>query len=93
VSVSGAHLRGANLSGTTLNKTNLREASLAGATFDGAKIACSDFSGTEQALVDLTQTDFFTSVFNPDISSCRSNFSNTRSTLLTSTPRLWVSST
>ncbi len=78
VSVSGAHLRGANLSSTTLNKTILREASLAGATFDGAKIACSDFSGTEQALVDLTQTDFFTSVFNPDISSCRSNFSNTK---------------
>jgi len=78
VSVSGAHLQGANLSGTTLNRTILRGASLTGATFDAAKIACSDFSGTEGALVDLTQTDFFTSEFNPDISSCRSNFSNTK---------------
>jgi uncharacterized protein YjbI with pentapeptide repeats len=78
VSVSGAHLQGSNLSGTTLNRTLLRGASLAGAWFDGAKIACSDFSGTEAELVDLTQTDFFTSEFNPDISSCRSNFSNTK---------------
>jgi uncharacterized protein YjbI with pentapeptide repeats len=78
VSVSGAHLQGSNLSGTTLNRTLLRGASLAGAWFDGAKIACSDFSGTESELVDLTQTDFFTSAFNPDISSCRSNFSNTK---------------
>ena len=79
VSVSGADLRGANLSGATLNRTILREArSLVGTSFDGAAITCSDFSGTEQALVDLTQTDLFTTTFSPDISSCRSNFSNTK---------------
>ena len=79
VSVSGADLRNANLSGATLNKTSLRNArSLAGTSFNGATITCSDFSGSEGQLVDLTQTDLSSATFSTDISTCRSNFSNTK---------------
>ena len=79
MSVSGADLRQANLSGTTLNRTVLHAArSLAGTDFSGASISCSDFSGTDGGVVVLTQTQMFTATFAPDISSCRSNFSNTR---------------
>ena len=79
VSVSGADLRQANLSGTTLNRTVLHAArSLAGTDFSGASISCSDFSGTDGGVVVLTQTQIFTATFDPDISSCRSNFSNTQ---------------
>ena len=76
---SGAFLLNANLSGATLNKTSLHAArSLSGTDFSGATVTCSDFSGTEGALVDLTQTALSSAIFSPDISSCRSNFSNTK---------------
>ena len=79
VSVSGANLSGANLQRTTLNHTSLNAAvSLFWTDFSGATVSCSDFSGTDGGQVDLSITQFSTTTFDPDISSCRSNFSNTR---------------
>jgi uncharacterized protein YjbI with pentapeptide repeats len=76
---SGAFLLNANLSGATLDRTILHAArSLSGTIFSGATITCSDFSGTDGGLVDLTQTELSSADFNADISSCRSNFSNTK---------------
>lgn len=80
ITVSGADLQGANLSGTTLNRTSFHAArSLVGTDFSGASVTCSDLSGPapDGGLVDLTQTNFWTATFAPDISTCRSNFSNT----------------
>jgi uncharacterized protein YjbI with pentapeptide repeats len=76
---AGRFLLNANLSGATLNRTILHAArSLSGTVFSNATIACSDFSGTDGGLVDLTQTELSAADFNADISSCRSNFSNTK---------------
>ena len=78
VSVSSANLSGANLQRTTLNHTNLSGAvTLYWTDFSGATVSCSDFSGTDGGQVDLSITQFSTTTFDPDISSCRSNFSNT----------------
>ena len=79
VTVSGADLTGANLSDTTLNLTSLHASkSLVGTDFTNATVTCSDLSGTDGGVVDLTQTNLWTATFAPDVSSCRSNFSNTR---------------
>jgi len=79
VSVSGADLSQANLTGSTLNRTSLHAArSLAGTDFSGATISCSDLSGTDGGVVDLAQTWLATAIFDPNISTCRTNFSNTR---------------
>jgi uncharacterized protein YjbI with pentapeptide repeats len=79
ITVSGADLSGANLSGTTLNRTSFHAAhSLVGTDFTSASVTCSDLSGTDGGVVDLTQTNLWTATFAPDVSSCRSNFSNTR---------------
>ena len=78
VSVSGANLAGANLQRTKLNHTNLSGANtLFWTDFSGATVSCSDFSATDGGQVDLSITQFSTTTFDPDVSSCRSNFSNT----------------
>ena len=66
---SGAFLLNANLSGATLNRTILHAArSLSGTDFSNATITCSNFSGTDRALVDLTQAALSLADFNADIS-------------------------
>jgi uncharacterized protein YjbI with pentapeptide repeats len=87
--VSGADLQGANLSGANLTKTVLHNAkSLVGTIFTGATLACTDLSGSENHLVDLTKTLFDSAKFIQDF-SCRANFSYTKVDAGHVEPRLW----
>lgn len=70
--LSGFNLAGADLSGATLTRTNLTLATnLTKTNFSGAKLFCTDFSGTDAAhRVDLTQALFGNAQYTTDY-SCR----------------------
>ena len=85
--LSGTNLQNADLSRATLANTILHNAlNLSNTNFTGAKLLCTDFSGTNDSQrVDLTQTIFA----NAQVTSCRANFTWTRVTPQALPPALW----
>ncbi len=90
IDLSGTNLQNADLSRATLANTKLHGAlNLRNTNFSGARLLCTDFSGTNDSQrVDLTQTIFANAQVTTDF-SCRANLTWTRVTPQALPPALW----